>query len=40
MPLAQGFRFCLVLILIQHDQRLEKTLYVRIFTVSRASAQL
>ena len=40
---AQGFWFCMVLILIQHDQRLEnqqKTLYVCNSTVSRGSARL
>ena len=39
---AQGFRVCMVSILIQHDQKIRKTanktFYVLILTVSRGSA--
>ena len=41
---AQEFRLCMVLILIQRDQKIrkpaKKTLYVRVFTVPRGSALL
>ena len=41
---TQGFRLCMALILIQHDQKIRKpakeTFYVRILTVSRGFARL